>query len=160
MGKSVSHKSSFATQNTNTTGVTTSILDIDPDSGTMLKFFNEISTGQAPGLAIIMKLKDSNGNDLPVDTSLILRVNKPTTDEPIAVSTKEGDIASWRQLTLTEQRDAEFIDQTKIELAGDVINVRDKDTLEFAINSSKQIDWSNSELYVVREGVEEVPFEG
>lgn len=160
MGKSISHLSDEATQVQNDTGVTTPILEVDPTNGTMLKLLNRISTGDAKGLAIIMKLKDSNDDLLPTDTEFILRVFRPTDDEPSPVSIKEDNISPWNGLSTSEQRNEENIDSVKHVLKGDAINIRDKDTLRFEINSSAQIDWSNSELYVVREGVEELPFEG
>lgn len=160
MGKSISYLSSEATQQTNDTGVTTPILEIDPESGTLLRFLNKVSTGDASGLPIIAKLQDAAGNDLPADTEMILRVMRPTDDEPVSVSVKEDNIAAWNGLSTSKQRNKENIDAVKVELKGAAINVRDKDTLRVELNSSTQIDWTNSELYFVREGVEELPFEG
>jgi len=160
MGKSLSHLSSIATQQTNTTGETTPILEFDPNDGTLIRLLNQVETGSAEGLPIIAKFKDSAGNDLPADTKLIFRVLRPTDDEPVSVSVAEDNIAAWNGLSTAEQRNEENIDAVKIELQGDRINVRDKDTLRVEINSSEQIDWSNAEFYLVREGVEELPFEG
>lgn len=160
MAKSLSHLSSEATQKTNTTGVTTPILEVDPDSGTLIRLLNKVSTGEAPGLPVIAKLQDTNGNDLPTDTKLILRVLRPTDDEPQPVSVAEDNIAAWNGLTTAEQRNEENIDSVKLRLKGDRINIRDKDTLRVEVDSSTAIDWANSELYFVREGVQERPFEG
>lgn len=159
-GKSLSHLSSEATQKTNVTGETTPILEIDPTDGTLIKLLNQISTGDAPGIAIVAKFKDSNDNDLPADTKVILRIDRPTDDEPVPVSEAEDNIASWNGLTTAEQRNEEYIDQVKMQLLGAAVNVRDTDTLRVEINSSKQIDWNNAEFYFVREGVRELPFEG
>jgi len=160
MGKALSHLSDEFTQRTNQPGVTTPIGEINPEDGTLLRFLNRISTGDAKGLALIMKLKDVDGNHLPADTELIWRVMRPTDDEPTPVSVKEDNIAAWNGLSTSEQRNEENIDAVKIELKGAAINIRDKDTLRVEVNSSQEIDWSNSEFYVVREGVEERPFEG
>lgn len=160
MGKSLSHLSDEVTKQTNVAGVTTPILGVQPEDGTMLRLLNGVSTGDAAGLPVIQKLHDSNGNDLPTDTEYIFRVERPTDDEPISVSVKEDNIAAWNGLSTSEQRNEENIDAVKIELKGQTINVRDKDVLTVEINSSAQIDWSNSEWYLVREGVEERPFEG
>jgi hypothetical protein len=160
MGKSLSHLSDEVTQLTNKTGITDDILEINPGDGTLLRFLNRISTGDAEGLAIIQKLKDGAGNDLPADTEYILRVERPTDDGKVAVSVKEDNIAAWNGLSTSEQRNEENIDAVKIELNGAAVNVRDKDKLYVSVNSSAQIDWANSEWYVVREGVEELPFEG
>jgi len=159
-GKSLSYLSDIATQETNVAGVTTPILSVSPENGTMLKFLNAVSTGDAEGLPIIAKLQDGAGNDLPPDTELVLRVERPTDDEPITVSVKEDNIAAWNGLSTSEQRNEENIDAVKIELQGGAVNVRDKDELTVELNSSAQIDWGNSELYFLREAVREQPYEG
>lgn len=159
MGKSLSHLSQEATQETNTTGETTPILTITPDDGVLFRLLNHASSGN-PGLPVIAKLQDTNGNDLPADTKLIFRVKRPTDDEPVSVSVAEDNIAAWNGLSTAEQRNEENIDSVKVQLKGNAINVRDKDTLRVEVNSSAQIDWANSEFYFVREGVVELPFEG
>lgn len=159
MAKSISHLSSIATQETNTAGVTTPVLEIDPDNGTMLRFLNRVASGDDAGLPVIAKFKDAANNVLPTDTELIFRVVRPTDDEPMAVSVKADNIAAWNGLSISDQRNEENIDAVKVELKGAAINVRDKDTLRVEVNSSAQIDWSNSELYIPK-GVEELPFEG
>ncbi|MFU1780715.1 hypothetical protein ACM16X_04975 [Haloarcula japonica] len=159
MGKSISHLSDVATQETNTTGVMTPILQLDPDDGTRLRFLKSVPTGDSEGLPFIMDLRDSNDNALPTDTSLLVRVMRPTDDEPVPVTVAEDNIAAWNGLSTKEQRNEENIDAVKVKVKGNV-NVRDKDTARIEVNSSKQIDWSNSEFYIVRDGVEELPFEG
>jgi len=161
MGKSLSHLSSEVTQQQNTAGVTTPILEIDPEDGTLLRLLNRVATGSAEGLPLIMKLFDDAGNQLPADTELILQVQRPTDDEPISVSVKEDNIAAWNGLSTAEQRNEENIDSVKVELKGSRINIRDRDTAYLAINSSEVVDWSQgSEVYFMREGVQERPFEG
>lgn len=160
MAKSLSHLSNEATQETNVTGKTDTVLSVNPNDGTLLRFLNRVSTGSARGLPLIMKLRDANDNVLPADTKLIFRVLRPTDDEPVPVSVAEDNIAPWNGLTTQEQRNEENIDAVKIELSGEKINIRDKDVLRVEINSSAQIDWANSELYFLREAVEERPFEG
>ena len=158
--KQLSHLSDEATQETNKTGVTTPILTATPDQGTLLRLLAAVSVGKAAGLPIYMDLRDSNDDPLPVDTSFVLRALRPTNDEPVTVSVKEDNIASWNNLSVAEQRNEDNVDAVKIELKGDHVNVRDKDFLRFEVESSAQIDWSNSELYVEREGVIEQPFDG
>jgi len=158
--KTVSNLSDIATEETNATGELTPILTIDPDNGTRLRLSNNVPMGSSEGLPIYAKLQDSNGDDLPTDTSLILRAVRPTDDSPVAVSTAEDNIAVWNQLSVADQRDEDNIDSVKIELSGSSVNIRDKDELRVEIESSVEIDWSNSELYFARQAVEELPFEG
>ncbi|MCT9095277.1 hypothetical protein [Haloarchaeobius sp. HME9146] len=157
---SVSHLSDFVTQQTNVTGTTTPILEIQPENGTMLRFRDRVGQGSEKGIPVVMKLKDAGGNELPTDTEVIFRVLRPTDDEPVPVSQKEDNIAAWNGLSTKEQRNEENIDQTKMNLKGDRVNVRDKDVLRVEANSSTAIDWGNSEFYFGREAVEELPYEG
>jgi len=159
MPKSLSHLSDEVTQRTNDTGVLTPILEIEPENGTRLRFLDSVPTGEARGLPIIANLEGVEG-PLPTDTELIFRVVRPTDDSPVAVSVQEDNIAAWNGLNTQEQRNEENIDAVKIRMNGNAVNVRDKDVLRVEINSSKQIDWSNSEFYIPREGVEEKPFSG
>jgi len=158
--REVSNLSDIATKETNTTGQMDTILRIDPDSGTRLRLLNRIPTGSAAGLAIFFDLRDSSDDALPTDTEFLLRADRPTDDTPVAVSTKEDNIAAWNALEISEQRDRDNIDSVKIELKGKAVNIRDKDDLLASINSSAQVDWSNSEFYIVRQGVKELPFSG
>lgn len=108
---------------------------------------------------MIADLRDSGDTALPVDTEIILRVERAEDDEPNAVSVAEGNISAWNDLTTKEQRDSDNIDAVKIELLDSNVNVRDSDTFSVDIVSSTAIDWSNSELYFVREAVDEHPSE-
>lgn len=159
--KSLSHLSDEATKKTNTTGVMTAILEIDPDPDTVIRFLNAVAQGTESGLPVYQGLQDSNGNNLPTDTEYLLRAHLPGRAQPIPVSVKEDNISAWNGLSTSEQRNEEHIDQTKIELEDDRVNIRDVDTLEVAINSSAQIDWSQAgtELYFERAGVRELPRE-
>ncbi|WP_439028421.1 hypothetical protein [Haloarchaeobius sp. DT45] len=157
---SVSYLSDFVTQLQNVTGTTTPILQVQPENGTMLRFLDMVGQGAEMGIPVVMKLKDSGGNPLPTDTEVIFRVERPTDDEPVPVSQKEDNIAAWNGLSTKEQRNEENIDQTKMNLKGDRVNVRDKDVLTVEINSSAQVDWANSEFYFNRKAVEELPYEG
>jgi len=160
MGKSISHLSDVVTQRTNDVGVTTPILEINPENGTRLRFLDAVPTGASRGLPVIAKFRDSNNNKLPTDTELIFRVMRPTDDSPVAVSVQEDNIAAWNGLSTEKQRNEENIDSVKVRMNGQAVNVRDRDTLRVELDCSKEIDWSNSEFYIVREGVEELPFSG
>lgn len=158
--KTVSHLSDIAEQRENVPGVTTPILSIDPDDGTLLKFHNEVESGDETGLPVFFRLYNEDGEQLPTDTKFVLRAIRPGDDEPITVSIKESHIATWNQLTLPEQQETDNIDSTKIELEASRINIRDKDELRVEINSDEVVDWDESELYFYRDGVRELPFSG
>jgi len=154
-GVSLSHLSDIATQETNTPGVTTPILSVSPENGTDLQLRNYADHGDEAGFALYLKLRDSNGDPLPTDTSLVLRVERPTDDTPIAVSVKVDNIAAWNQTPVGDQSNEENVDAVKIELQGSEINIGQNDVLTFDVVSSAQIDWDKSELYTHRPSVRE-----
>ena len=159
-GKSLSNLSSEATEEQNAAGVLTPILEIEPDDGTLISLLNNVDTGSGEGLPIIADLRDSDGNQISTNTELVLRVVRPTDDTPVAVSVREDNIAAINQLSVKEQRNEENIDSVKVELKGDRINVRDRDVLRVELDSPDVVDWSNSELFFYRQGVEQTSFSG
>lgn len=153
----ITHLSEYATKENNTAGELTSILEIDPEDGTVTQIKNRVRKGSEAGVPVFMDLQDSGGNPLPNDTEVIFRVDVPSQDQPIVVSERIRNIASWNALSMTEQRNEENIDATKIELKGSVINVRHFDTLRVDVVSSAVVDWANSELYVDSKATRSVP---
>ncbi|WP_435358448.1 hypothetical protein [Haloarchaeobius sp. DFWS5] len=155
MARSLSHLSDEATQSQNVAGTLTPILEVQPTDGTIISLLNRVAKGKEVGLPIIAQFKNSGDAYLPPDTSLVIRVLRPTDDAPVQVAKATGDIAAWNTLSTADQRNAENIDAVKVELAGERINIRDSDVLRFELQSSEQIDWANSELYAYRKGVVE-----
>lgn len=158
--KSITHESSEFTQETNTADVLTPVATIVPTEGSMLKFRNRADVGSAAGLPIFFKLySDSGGTtELPNDTEIMLRAERPDDDEPRAVSTKLTSISSWRQQDLSTQQDSDHIDSVKIPLKDDVVNIRYWDELTVEVKSSAAIDWTASEMYVYQNSVTEHGF--
>lgn len=151
---SIDYLDDRVTQENNTTGVRTPILVVDPDQGTKLVFKNRVPVGTAPGIPVYADLRDSNNNQLPNDTELILTAQRPEDNDFSAVSEVVGNISFYNNNNISEQQSEERIDQGKIELDGE-LHIRDVDTLRVEANSSVQISWSNSEFYFDRRAVEE-----
>lgn len=157
-GKSLSNLSKEATEVQNAAGVLTPILEIEPEDGTMISLLNDVDTGNGEGLPIFADLRDDNGNQISTNTGMVLRAVRPTDDSPVPVSVKDDNIAPYNQLSVKEQRNEENIDSVKIELRGDRINIRDRDVLRVELESPEVVDWSNSELFFYRQGVEQMSF--
>lgn len=157
MGKSLHHNSDVASQKTNITGVMTPILEIDPTDGTMLTFLNRVDVGSAEGIPVFMKLySDSGGTtELPNDTEVQLLAKRAEDDRYQAVSLLEDTLSAWRENSIADQRNSDNVDAAKIELKGEKVNVRDVDKFAVGVNASAQIDWTKSELYFYRGGVQE-----
>jgi len=147
MTKSISNISSLATELTNTTGVLSNILEVQPEDGTQLIFRNHVERGQQSlGIPIFAELQESAGDDLPLDTRLALQFERPADDNPTVVSEPLDNIRPYRALSVKEQQNEEFVDRVKNVLKGNALVVDDVDKMYVALESSAQIDWSNSRL--------------
>ena len=147
----------YATELTNQTGDVDPILEISPDSGLFLTIVNRVARGSAAGIPIYAKLRDSNGDPLPIGTSLRLQYERPSDNQESTVSEVRDTIQPYNNLSISDQQDEEYIDAVKIPLKGSALNVRDIDSLYVSIESSAQIDWSNSQLYIEGSAVSENP---
>lgn len=134
-----------ATERQNAPGQLTSILDFSPVDGMVL----EVRTL----FALAMKLRDSNGDQLPQDTKVVIRYDAPKFDQPQVVSFPLEHIQIYRTLSIKEQQEEDYRDRTLVELKGESLTTRDIDTMEIAIDCDTQIDWSNSRLYIDKNSV-------
>jgi len=157
MTKSLSNISTIATEETNITGTLDSILEIEPEQGTSIILQNGVDRGdQIVGIPIFAELQDSNGNDLPQDTRIALEYEAPTDDNPSTVSEPKENIRVYRSLSVKEQQNEEYIDRTKHVLKDKMLVVRDVDSLYVSVESSAQIDWSNSQVTFDENAIREV----
>jgi hypothetical protein len=134
-----------ATERQNAPGQLTSILDFSPTDGMVF----ELETL----FALALKLRDSNDNQLPQDTTVTVRYDAPHYDQPKIVSFPLENIQVFRTLSIKEQQEEDYRDRTRIELKGQSLTVRDVDTMEIAIESDTKVDWSNSRLYIDKDAV-------
>jgi len=142
----------------NTTGQTDPILEISPDDGLFLNFDQaRVTRGSQRGIPIYAKLRDSNGDPLPLGTSIRVQYEPPGSDtDRSTISEVRDNIQPYHNLSIRDQQDEEFIDAVKIPLDAPV-NVRSVDTLHISIESSTEIDWDESQLYIEGNAVVEVP---
>lgn len=156
----ISNLHEFATERTNTTGLRTPILEISPDDGLALVFNNNSARGTEEGIPVYADLRDSNDNQLPLDTELLFEFERPGNDsDRNRVSEVKDNIQSINNLSIKEQQDYEFIDAVKIPLLGDAVIVRDIDSLFISITSTEEIDYDNSQIYIEGSTVDEVSME-
>jgi hypothetical protein len=152
--------SNYVTTQTNTTGQSTPILTISPDDGVGLVVQNQVDVGDKQrGIPIYMDLRDSNDDALPLDTEVEIAFERPTDDTPQVVSFPLSNISTYRKKTISEQQDSENVDAVKVELKSSALEIRDIDLAYIRINSSAQIDHSNSEIYIDSDAVNEVDIE-
>jgi len=166
MTKQLSNATSYADERQNVPDVMSPILTFTPEDGLMLVIRGMVSAGSERGFPIYMDLRDSNGDPLPEDTQLAFKYKAPGMDDAQTVTHPLDHIRPWTALSLEQQQDEEYIDRVKTILKntdvalqrGEVpdLRVRDIDELRVSIESSAQVDWTNSRLYVDRNAVREV----
>lgn len=153
----LSHVSGIAEQHENVADLMTEILAFQPEEGQKLVILPSVKTGDEAGIPIYGKLRDSDGNELPIDTHVVLRYDAPTLNEARAVSDERENIRPYRNLDVPDQQDRDFIDRMKHKLLGRGVIVRHIDEFQVAIESSEVIDWDESELYIDENAIRQVP---
>jgi len=139
-----------ATEQQNVANQATPILSFSPIDGMAIK----ISNMGGRGFPIQMKLRDANGDPLPLDTIVTFRWDAPHLDQPQVVSYKLSNIGTFRRLSIKEQQNEEYRDRTRIELKRLSLTVEHIESVEVVIDSSAVIDWTNSEFYLDENAVD------
>lgn len=135
-----------AEQKTNVTGQMTDVLTFSPIDGLRLTLDN-IVNGET-GIPIYLDLKDGNGDDLPLDTTLTLRFDAPHLDQTQVVAYSLSNIRQYVNLSIKDQQNADYRDRTRISLKGRSLIVEDTESVSISIKSDTQIDWSQSQAYI------------
>ncbi len=137
-----------AEEMTNVPGQMTDILAFSPIDSILL-----ILSNRGGGIPFQLDLRDENGDPLPLDTKLEIVYDAPHFQRPQTVSETLGNIGTYNRLSIKEQQNEDYVEQTRISLNGNRLEVRDIDTVSVAIESSEVIDWSNSRAYVDKDNV-------
>jgi len=133
------------------------ILEISPDKGLFYRILNRVQRGRQAGVPLYLDLRDSDGNKLPVGTTVGIRFESPGDEEPYLVSELRDNIQAWNNLSIRDQQEEEYIDSVKLPLKGPKLNVRDIDTAYLVIDSTAVVDWSQSQAYIEGNAVTEAP---
>lgn len=153
--KSLSNISEEATELKNTAGVLTPVLELSPDDGLLWEIMNSVPQGDAPGIPIYMKLKDSNGDPIPLQSVVALGFEAPTDDSFRVVSDKRDNVQAWNARSISEQQNEEYVDASKIELKGRMVRSRHIDSVYVLVESDSVVEWANSQLYIDEKAVRE-----
>jgi len=146
----------YAAELVNIPGVTSPILEFEPEDGIGLRVRNNAARGSAVGVPIYLDLRDSNGDQLPVGTSVRFEYESPTSEERNRVSEIRDNIQQYRALDIRDQQDEDYVDSVKIPLLGPNVEVRSIDSFYLSIESSTEIDWSQSAAYIEGDVVDKV----
>ncbi|QIO23722.1 hypothetical protein [Haloarcula sp. JP-L23] len=154
-------------QNAPSSPVPTPILELNPDRGQFLRLLNRVAMGEAQGIPIYADLRDSNGDPLPVNTSLFFALKPSGHHTSMKVSEVVESIDQFTNLTISEQRNVDNIDAVKFTLqfpethpnkpgdATQFVDIRDIDEFFVMCDSAAQIDWSQSSFYIESSAVEQ-----
>ena len=137
-----------AEEKANVPGQMTNILEFQPIDGMVLTLSNN-----GGGIPFQMDLRDANDDPLPLDTNLEIVYDAPHLQRPQTVSESLANIGTYNRLSISQQQNEDYVEQTRISLNGRELVVRDIDIAAVAIESSEQIDWSNSRIYVDKDNV-------
>jgi len=155
--KSLSNISSIATEVTNTTGVLSPILSIDPTDGTVLALLNQVARGDEEGIPIYAKLRSGSSTQLPEDTRLALGFETPQMDNWEVVSEPMEHIRPYRSFSLSDQQNLDYVDRVKHNLKGgaNALIAEDVDMIYVLAEASAQISWPDSSLTFEEKAVRE-----
>jgi len=149
----------------NDPGHLTPILTYSPEQGTWTRILGDVLRGVMPGLPLFLDLVDGNGDDLPNNTRLVLRVKYAGKSRAFEVSEEIQSIAFWNMNSLTEQQNEEQYDGSKVELAfpeasgkanedREYVDVRDIDEFQVCIESTVAVDPAAMRVYLESAAVE------
>ena len=129
-------------QRVNTTGEFSPIFIANVESQQVYELFDRAGR-RTP---LIAKLKDSSGDELPADTEIVLGIQTPSKHTPDEIAFTNYDI--YRELSLAKQSNEENQDLLHISLDEQGYRIFPDYKLIIQINSSAQVDWSNSEIII------------
>jgi hypothetical protein len=152
----------------NDPGHMTPIARVSPERGLKIAVQNRVSKGSQIGLPIYMKLRDSNGNPLPVGTDFALAMKPHGANQFFIVSDVLDNISYWITNDLTTQQNDENIDAVKVPLkyhegsemaqqenAGrpSSISVHGVDEMLVLAESAAQVSWNHSDFEIENEAL-------
>lgn len=140
MPTTLSNISTEATVEENAPGVLTPILRFTPDDGLAFLVRNNVSKGEREGTPLAAKLLDSDGDPIAIESKIAFGYKAPEDDDFTVVSELRDDISAFRQLSLVQQRNEDFVDSTKIELDSEVVGIRENDELLILVESPDVVD--------------------
>ncbi|MFB6087852.1 MAG: hypothetical protein ABEJ85_04965 [Haloarculaceae archaeon] len=145
-------------------GHETEVLTYSPDRGTAIRILNAVAAGSSAGIPVQMKLKDSNGNLLPTNTTVYLAVKRAGQSAFHRISEEVVGIGHWNRTGLTKQMNVDQIDQSKIELqypeasgkegSPQSVKVRHIDEFAFVVDSSVALDTAKSTVQLDTDALE------
>ena len=146
------------------TGHMDPLFTFSPDQGLFVRILAAIASGSEAGVPIYMKLRDSNGNLLPVNTEVAVQVKRAGEQSYHDITERVTNIAHWNQADITKQRNVENIDASKFALqypegsgkqgSPAHVDIRDIDDLAFSVQSATQADPAQSEIYIDNKAIE------
>ncbi|DAC85270.1 hypothetical protein [Natrinema versiforme] len=151
--------SKYVTTETNVPDQLTPVLSINPKDGVGVLIRNMVEVGDKAGLPIYGKFRDGDGNPLPANTRVAIGYQAPTDESIQVVSDPKATIASYIKNSVSDQQDDRRVDAVKHQLKGGGLEVRDIDEAFLLIDSTEQLDHSQSEIYLEESALAEVDLE-
>jgi hypothetical protein len=93
---------------------------------------------------LVMKLKDSSGDEISNDTKIVFGVKEPINDFPSKVD--ETSYLPFRNKTLAEQMDNTKNEHMRLEVDRGGVVLPELNTLEIWVKSPEVVDWTKSSI--------------
>ena len=96
------------------------------------------------GALLVMKLRDSSGDEIAADTKIVFGVKEPINEFPSMVDQKS--YLAFRNTTLAEQTDNTKNEHMRLEIDRGGVRLPELNSFSIWVVSPDQVDWTNSEI--------------
>jgi len=134
----------------NDAGHESQVLTYSPDRGTAIRILNAVSAGMMSGVPVAMKLRDTDGNLIPTNSTVFFAVKRAGQSSFHRISEEVNGLGHWHRTDLTTQLNSDNIDNSKVELqypeasgqtgSPNSVTVRDIDEFAVVVISPVEID--------------------
>lgn len=138
--KFLTHADSFVTLTANTASVLTPILTAEVPRGLAW-----VIPGKFP---LILKLQKSDGSEIGITSEFYFFIKIPSEGRIYFPVSSRFLYHPWADLSIAEQRDADYRDSLVIDLGVDFLPLVEEESLVIQLYSSDQIDTSKVRIYI------------
>ncbi|WP_353634604.1 hypothetical protein ABSL23_02295 [Halobacterium sp. NMX12-1] len=140
----------------NDAGHESQVLSYKPDRGTAISILNAVAAGSSVGVPVAMKLRDTNGNLIPTNSTVYFAVKRAGQSSFHRISEEVTGLGHWHRTDLTTQLNTDNIDNSKVELqypeasgkTGTPSNVTVRDIDEVAVMLVSQVEIDPAETVI------------
>jgi len=95
---------------------------------------------------IVMKLKNTDGDEIENDAKIVFGVREPVNDYPTKID--ESSYRPYRNKTISEQMDDTQNEHMRIDIDRGGVRLPELNTFEIWLTSTEVVDWDKSEIEI------------